>query len=421
MAAIHAIEIWARLLAGHGPGLGFARWTATRVGAVALCLPLSGCLIPWFGSRDCDVTTSAQAGREQAQNFIYASDCPAPLAPPPAAATDIVPARLAAGGGYSIVIKADGSLRSWGDALPEGDVPSLPGAAVGVGGGHGRDTSGGPYAVGSAVLADGTVLSWGGATPAVPAASVLSGFGKMRQMLACGGLSSSPVLYGLAPDGKVWTDGYSSTPQPLPGVTGVRLLGLEGTAETGACQPLLILGDGSVRTVAAFAGGTQPLVAGLPAMQQVRCEMAASASLGRHCVGLSEAGQVWTWGDNGQGQLGDGTTTGRTAPQVVTGLEQVVAIATLPGQSLALKSNGELFTWGAPVWLARDAALTPANLPGRVEGLPPIAEIATGEHILARGTDGSVWSWGPNARGELGTGDRLDRPLPAQVPGLNVN
>ena len=126
-------------------------------------------------------------------------------------------------------------------------------------------------------------------------------------------------------------------------------------------------------------------------------------------------------GTNAHGQLGDGTTVARSVPKVVSGLEQVVAVGTVPGQAYTLTADGQLFSWGAARWLGRDTAVSPANRPGRVDGIPAVRELATGDHVLLRAADGSVWAWGPNARDELATGDRADRLRPTRVPGVTLN
>jgi len=55
----------------------------------------------------------------------------------------------------------------------------------------------------------------------------------------------------------------------------------------------------------------------------------------------------------------------------------------------------------------------------QVLGLPDVAAVAAGyHHSLAVGTDGTVWAWGFNHRGQLGDGTTTDRSSPVQVPGL---
>ena len=57
-------------------------------------------------------------------------------------------------------------------------------------------------------------------------------------------------------------------------------------------------------------------------------------------------GTVRAWGWNGNGQLGDGTTSDRPAPVTVSGLTDITAIAAGDRFSLALRRNGRVMTWG---------------------------------------------------------------------------
>lgn len=66
-----------------------------------------------------------------------------------------------------------------------------------------------------------------------------------------------------------------------------------------------------------------------------------------HSLALKSDGTVWAWGENWWGQLGDGTTPGRSCkPVQVSGLSGVIAISGGGGHSLALKSDGTVWAWG---------------------------------------------------------------------------
>ncbi|KNZ32633.1 MAG: hypothetical protein AD742_10415 [Methylibium sp. NZG] len=332
---------------------------------------------------------------------------------PPTTASNITPARLSAGSGHSIVLLDDGQLRAWGDSQPGGGVPVLPATpkAVSVTSGIASRTDW-LVTTGTVLLADGTVFAWSRDTPS---GDVVTGWGKMRQVLSCGGLGGA-LSHALADNGRVWR---RVTLQPEPGAIDVATLDLARNEESAPCTPLLILGDGSISVVS--NSGVTRFTPGLPPMLRARCDDEPQPGLQRYCIGLSQAGHVWTWGTNAHGQLGDGTTVARSTPQRVAALEQVVAVGTVPGQAYALTADGQLFSWGATRWLGRDTTETPASRPGRVDGIPAVREIATGDHVLFRAADGGVWAWGPNARGELGTGDRADRTRPTRVPGVTLN
>lgn len=68
-------------------------------------------------------------------------------------------------------------------------------------------------------------------------------------------------------------------------------------------------------------------------------------------IGLKSDGTIWTWGSNQYGQLGNGTTCDRNIPWVVkmadgTNLSNIIAIAGGGYHALALKSDGTVWTWG---------------------------------------------------------------------------
>src|SRR5205823_2404421 len=119
-----------------------------------------------------------------------------------------------------------------------------------------------------------------------------------------------------------------------------------------------------------------------------------------HSCALMGDGGVTCWGDNGEGQLGDGTTTVRLAPVRVIGLpSRVSAIAAAGDRTRAIR-------------------LTPVSVAGLAG---PGISIATGEaHTCAVTTAGAVECWGSNSDGQLGTGvaKGIGSPTPAIVPGL---
>ena len=62
---------------------------------------------------------------------------------------------------------------------------------------------------------------------------------------------------------------------------------------------------------------------------------------------MKSDGTLWAWGSNWAGQLGDGTTTDKTTPvQIISSLTDIVSIASGGEHSIALKSDGTVWTWG---------------------------------------------------------------------------
>ena len=138
-----------------------------------------------------------------------------------------------------------------------------------------------------------------------------------------------------------------------------------------------------------------------------------------HCLALKSDGTVWAWGDNTYGELGiSDTTSSSKTPVQVGSLSNVTAIAAGGDYfSLALKSDATVWAWGYEAYgqLGNNVSTgsnTNTYVPVEVSGstgtgyLSGITAIAAGySHSLALKSDGSVWSWGDNTDGELGMGN----------------
>src|SRR5665213_1758624 len=131
-----------------------------------------------------------------------------------------------------------------------------------------------------------------------------------------------------------------------------------------------------------------------------------SASSGQFTLQVVTGGAVWAWGNNGSGQLGDGTFLNHALAQPVTGITSVTAVAAGGSHSLALKSDGTVWAWGSNSnGQLGDGTFNFHSTPNQVPGLTGIIAIAAGQnHSLALKSDGTVWSWGNNANGQVGDG-----------------
>lgn len=200
----------------------------------------------------------------------------------------------------------------------------------------------------------------------------------------------------------------TSDPRPAEATTTGAPLGWgknsDGTLGQGTSSA-----DGSAHTVYR----TPRQVLGMGAVDYLE-RMTAVAGGNGWSLALRDDGTVWAWGDNGGGQLGNGTTTDSTTPIQVPGLTNIVAIAAggSGNHSLALKNDGTVWAWGRND-LGQLGATTTATCSGYpcsttpiqsgAGVLPAISSISAGGwHSLAVAADGTIWAWGWNDDGQLG-------------------
>ena len=158
--------------------------------------------------------------------------------------------------------------------------------------------------------------------------------------------------------------------------------------------------------------------------------VAVSVGWGHTCV-LTSAGGVKCWGENLTGQLGDGTTTGRTTPVDVIGLSTgVAAISAGAIHTCALTSAGGVKCWGfdgafgllgtGGVGVPGFSA-TPLDVTGLGSGVAAITAAGLGgaDHTCAMTSAGAVRCWGFNSVGQLGDGTTITRLTPVAVSGLS--
>jgi len=162
----------------------------------------------------------------------------------------------------------------------------------------------------------------------------------------------------------------------------------------------------------------------------------ASVSAGyRHtCVVLNynpdSGGGIACWGDNQYGQLGNNSTTDSLTPSHVPGLTQgMLAVSAGGDHTCALTSGGGVKCWGYNGdGQLGNGTTTNSLVPVNVRGLDtPVAQITaagTGalapahNHTCALTTSGGVKCWGDNAYGQIGDNTSIERLTPVDVLGL---
>ena len=137
-----------------------------------------------------------------------------------------------------------------------------------------------------------------------------------------------------------------------------------------------------------------------------------------HTCAVATAGNVKCWGDNREGQLGDGTTLRRDTPVNVVGLTGVVSMVTAGlRHTCALTSVASVKCWGDnhDGQLGDGTAVgrtTPIDVMGLSNG---VKAIAAGERHTCALTSGGVKCWGNNFDGQLGDGTIMESVTPVDI------
>jgi alpha-tubulin suppressor-like RCC1 family protein len=142
--------------------------------------------------------------------------------------------------------------------------------------------------------------------------------------------------------------------------------------------------------------------------------VAAVAAAGMQTCILTTAGGVQCWGDNEYGQLGDGTKKAHSKPAGVEGLGSGVAsISAGHHHSCAVLTSGKVMCWGRDQYgqIGNGVEKPRVTKPFEVQGLPPMALVSAG-YMATCGVSraGAVICWGHGGDRELGDGSRDDNP-----------
>ena len=134
-------------------------------------------------------------------------------------------------------------------------------------------------------------------------------------------------------------------------------------------------------------------------------------------LAIKSDGSLWAWGANTYGQLGLGDTSNRSAPEQVGSTGDWVAIAAGDNHALALRSDGSLWAWGRGTYGQLGLGdVAGSTTPARVGSDTDWDEVRCGRYFSAAlKSDHSLWTWGRNDRGQLGLGDLNVRLAPVRV------
>jgi len=212
----------------------------------------------------------------------------------------------------------------------------------------------------------------------------------------------------------------SNFPVQVNGLTGVIAI------SAGGVHSLALKSDGTVwawgSNIYGRLGNGTNTDSNLPVQTSSLTGVIAIAGAGYHSLALKNDSTVWAWGYNNNGQLGNGNYSNSNVPVQTIGITKVKAIAG-GGRyfSAAVKNDGTVWAWGSNAYgqLGNGAIFTGTNVPVQASSLTGVKNVEAGEYFtVALKNDGTVWNWGRNDFGQLGIGNNTDSSVPVQVTGL---
>ncbi|MEX2237651.1 MAG: hypothetical protein WEB00_08970 [Dehalococcoidia bacterium] len=220
---------------------------------------------------------------------------------------------------------------------------------------------------------------------------------------------------------RAWgTDGEGQLGNGAPAGNRAAPVAVDGLSDAvaisaGMEHAMALLSDGTVvawgRNYEGQIGNGEFSFDGVPAPVEVQglSGVSAVSAAGYHSLALMDDGSLMSWGSDGTGQLGNGPSSSadQPLPGPVSGLSGVTAIDSGLQFSLALLSDGDVWAWGydsnGQLGDGQNATVQPA--PVQVSGLSDVRGIAAGSRAsYAIAADSTVMAWGSDFYAQLGNG-----------------
>ena len=146
------------------------------------------------------------------------------------------------------------------------------------------------------------------------------------------------------------------------------------------------------------------------------------AGFSYHNLAIKADSTLWAWGQNSNGELGDGTSINKSSPtKIGTANNWQYVMGGGSYSSFGIQTDGTLWAWGSNTFgNLGDGTYVNESVPTRIGTANNWQTVVAGFYVtVALKTDGTLWAWGDNYNGEIGDGTTVDKSVPTQIGTAN--